>query len=124
MQTVISGQANTVTHDLVAKATGAAITTGTVTFHLIALTGANAGKWFRASDSTWQSAEASAGAGTYVGSSLWKCTVAAAAWIADVVYSLYARESVALDIPYTEQIVTDWTGGTPVNITVEASATG
>jgi len=105
MQMVIPGQANTVTHDLVAQSDGSAITSGTVTFHLLALAGENAGKWFRASDSTWQSSEVSAGAGVYKAAAQWQCSIAAAAWEYGVLYSLYAKESGSLELPYSEQVV-------------------
>jgi hypothetical protein len=106
MQTFNSGQANTVIADLVAKSDGSAITAGTANFYLVALSGDNAGKWFRASDSSWQAAEASAGAAAFKGSSQWQLSIVAAAWTAGVKYSLYAKESGNLNIPYSD-IVAD-----------------
>lgn len=107
MQQVVPGQANKVTLDMVAKADGDPITSGTVTFYLRARNGANAGKWFRASDSTWQSAESSAGTATHIGTrATWELSIVAAAWIGGVTYDLYGDESGHLQLDYTEQVVT------------------
>ena len=105
MQTYTAEAANTMSLDVIAKATGAAIVAGTVNFYLIALNGDEAGKWYRAADETWQAAEASAGASTYKGGALWQLEIAAAAWINGVSYSLYAKETGSLNVVYTEQIV-------------------
>jgi len=104
MQTFIAGQANTVYLDVIAKATGDAITSGTVNFYLIALTGDNAGKWFKASDSSWQAAESSAGAASYKGGAAWSLSIAAAAWDSGVNYIAYAKESGDLNIVYNEHL--------------------
>lgn len=104
MQTFIPGQENTVYMDLIAKASGDAIVSGTVNFYLIAINGNNAGKWFRASDSSWQSSEASAGEATYKGGAAWRLAIAAAAWISGVDYIVYAKESGDLNILYDEHI--------------------
>jgi len=105
MQSAKAGQSNVMTVDVLNNTSGAAITTGTVTAYLRALTGDNAGKWFRASDSTWQAAEASAGAMVYKAGSVWDVTIVSAAWITGVTYSLYGKESGDLNIPYSEQVV-------------------
>lgn len=111
MQAVIAGQSNIVCYDVTARATGNPITTGTVTFYLLAITGTNAGKWFRASDSSWQISESSAGAGIYVAAAQWQCTIAAAAWEYGVSYFIYAKESEDLNIIYTEQVIPSLTIG-------------
>jgi len=102
MQTFNSGQANTVFLDVVAKASGDAITSGTVNFYLVAEDGDNAGKWFRASDSSWQAAESSAGSAAYKGGAAWSLSIAADAWDSGVNYILYAKESGNLNIVYNE----------------------
>jgi hypothetical protein len=104
MQTFTAGQANTVFLDVVAKASGSAITSGTVNFYLIAKDGDNAGKWFRASDSSWQAAESSAGQATYKGGAAWSLSIAAAAWLSGVNYISYAKESGNLNIVYNEHL--------------------
>ena len=104
MQSYTVSIANTVAADMVAKADGTPITTGTVTFYLIAKTGANAGKWFQTSDDSWQVAEAAAGAGSHTSDGHWTCSIDAAAWLADTRYSLYAKESGDLHIPYSEEV--------------------
>lgn len=104
MQTFTAGQANTVFLDVVAKASGSAITSGTVNFYLVAKDGGNAGKWFKASDSSWQSAEASAGQASYKGGAAWSLSIVAAAWLSGVNYFLYAKESGDLNIVYNEHL--------------------
>jgi len=101
--------ANKVTLDMVAKATGSAITTGTVTAYLIADSGDNTGKWWNAGAGTWSATEVSAGIMTFKGGSSWQVSIAAGAWEADVKYTAYGTESGSLNIPYSE-IVSDKTG--------------
>ena len=84
---------------LVKKSDGSAITSGTVTFYLQALSGTNIDKWFRASDSTWQVVESSAGVATHTSDGHWKVTIAAVAWTAGVRYFVHAKESGGLHIP-------------------------
>lgn len=126
MQQVIPGQSNKVTWDAVAKASGSAIVAGTVTFYLRARDGANAGKWFRASDSTWQAAESSAGTATHIAKALWELTIVAAAWLPGVTYDLYGVESGNLHIDYTEVLVTHslpTTGGGAIAFTYTLTST-
>ena len=104
MQSYTASIANTVAADMVAKADGTPITTGTVTFYLIAKTGVNAGKWFQTSDDSWQATESAAGTGTHTSDGHWTCSIDAAAWLADTRYSLYAKESGDLHIPYSEEV--------------------
>lgn len=104
MQTFVAGQANTVFYDVVNKLSGEAIVAGTVNFYLIAKDGTNAGKWFKALDSTWSAVEASAGAATYKGGAQWQLSIVAAAWDDGVTYSLYGKESGDLNTMYTDQI--------------------
>ena len=108
MQQILPGQANKVTWDAVAKASGSAIVSGVVTFYLRARTGAQAGKWFRANDSTWQATESSAGMPTHVAKALWELSIAAAAWLPGVTYDLYGVESGNLQIHYNETVIS-WT---------------
>jgi predicted phosphoadenosine phosphosulfate sulfurtransferase len=100
MQIFNAGQNNTVKLDIVAKSSGDPIVSGTVNFYLKAVTGDNAGKYFRASDSSWQEAESSAGVATYDGGSAWSLVIVAAAWESGVDYRLYAKESGNLNIIY------------------------
>ncbi len=105
MQVVIPGQLNKVIYDVTAKADASSITSGTVNFYLVCNSGTNTGKWFRASDGTWQGSEAISGTGVYKGGAQWECSIAAAAWEYGVFYYLYAKESGNLNIVYSEQIV-------------------
>ena len=105
MQVFNAGAANTVSLDVIAKATAVPITAGTVNFYLIALNGANAGKWFKAADATWQAAESSAGSATFKGGASWRLEIAASAWKHGVTYNLYAKETGDLNVIYTEKVI-------------------
>lgn len=87
-----------------ARADGSPITAGTVNYYLVALTGDNAGKWFRDSDDSWQAAEAICGAMTHKADGHWTVSVAAAAWIDGVEYMEYAKESGDLHVPVSAMI--------------------
>jgi hypothetical protein len=102
---VTPGQANTVEAALVAKATGSAITSGVVTFQVMALSGSHAGKWWSAATSAWSAVEASAGTATYKGGATWTLSIAAGAWAEGVRYALYPKESGGLHIPYDVPIL-------------------
>jgi len=105
MQSFVAGAANTMYADMVARADGDPITAGTVAFYLIADTGTNAGKWFKTSDDSWSAVEASAGAGTHKADGHWYCSIDAAAWSQGVRYTMYAKESGDLHIPYSEEVI-------------------
>jgi len=105
MQSFSAGQANTVFLDVVTKTTGSPITSGTVNFYLIDKDGDNAGKWFRASDSTWQAAESSAGEAAFKGGAAWELEIESAAWASGVNYELYAKESGDLNVIYTDLLI-------------------
>lgn len=120
MQTFTAGQANTITADVVARADGTPIVAGTVTGYLRALSSTNAAKWFRASDSSWQAGESSAGAMSHGADGHWTVSIVAAAWTAGVRYVAYAKESGDLHISVSEEVVDLHT---PVNVTVEGTST-
>lgn len=105
MQRFTAAAANTLTADMVAIATGANITAGTVTGYLIADSGDNAGKWWDASGSTWSATEVSAGAMTFKSKSSWQVSIAAGAWDVGVKYTFYGTESGALNIQYSETVI-------------------
>jgi hypothetical protein len=77
---------------LVAKASGSAITTGTVNYYLKCLTGANAGKWWKNSDQTWAATE-TANAMTHQADGNWTITLAASPFTDAVLYLEYAKEA-------------------------------
>lgn len=105
MQTFIAGQDNTMYYDVVGKADGEPITSGTVTFYLIAKNGDYEGYWWDATNGEWSDTLASAGAGTHVDSGNWKCEIDSDAWDADVQYLVYAKESGDLNILYREEVI-------------------
>ena len=98
-------QANTRTRSLVARADGTPITAGTVNYYLIALSGANAGKWFKTSDNSWDAAEQIAGVMAHKVDGVWSVAVDAEAWpTSGVEYVEYAKESGDLHVPTSSMI--------------------
>lgn len=116
------GVANTV-EAAVVNTNGAAITSGTVTFHLVAMSGPNSGKWWDSGGATWAAAEASAGSATFKGGATWTLSIAAAAWTNGVRYAMYAKESGGLNILYDVPILcaplTGGAGSEDVTITCQ-----
>ena len=105
MQTALTGQANILDLPIVAKASGNAVTSGTVNFYLRDKDGANAGKWYRGSDSTWQATESVAGEATHSADGHWYFSFPSAVWARNVRYRLYAKESGNLHIPVGEDVL-------------------
>ena len=116
MQSFVAASANTLHIDMVAKADGEPITAGTVNVYVVALTGSNAGKWFKTSDDSWAATESSSGAATHKADGHWTCSVDAACWTAGVRYFMYAKESGDLHIPYSEEVI-------DINDTLQSIAT-
>ena len=105
MQIALISQANILELPLVAKASGNAITAGTVNFYLVDKDGDNAGKWYRGSDTSWQAAEAIAGAATHRVNGHWWLSFPSAVWARDIRYRLYAKEDGGLHITVGEDIL-------------------
>jgi hypothetical protein len=120
MQSFTAGQANIVSVDMIAKADGEPITSGTVNLYLQAKSGANAGKWFKASDSSWSDSEQVAGTATHQSRGRWSGTIIAAAWITGVHYDLSGQESGHLNIDYSDEVVEI---STPMEVSFEATVT-
>lgn len=76
----------------VAKASGDAITSGTVNYYIKCLTGDNAGKWWKNADQTWAVAE-TANAMSHQADGNWTIELAASPFTAGVLYLEYAKES-------------------------------
>lgn len=104
MQEVYSGQANLLSLPVAAKASAGPITSGTVNFYLVPDSGTNAGKWFRGSDTSWQAAEAIAGAATHKADGHWQLSVPSGAWTAGISYLLYPKEDGDLHIPIDDVV--------------------
>ncbi len=102
---VLPGQANIVYLAAVNRVNGDPITSGTVTFYLVAITGANAGKWWKAADSTWSATEVSAGSGTHKADGHWYTSIVAGAWTRDVRYRAYLKESDSKHVPNGDEVL-------------------
>ncbi len=105
MQEVLAGQSNILGMPLVAKASGNPIVSGTVNFYLVANDGANAGKWYRGADTSWQAAEAIAGVATHRADGHWYRSLPSGVWTRNVAYTAYARESGNLHIPVEDHVL-------------------
>ncbi len=116
MQSFTPGVANRIRYDLTDRSTGDPITSGTVNAYLQAMSGDNAGKWFRGSDATWQSSVSIAASATHDDDGHWWASIAAAAWVSGVRYSTYAKETGNLHISVSEEVAEVGTA-----ITVEAT---
>jgi hypothetical protein len=77
---------------MVAKASGDAITSGTVNYYLKAKSGDNAGKWWKDSDQTWAAVE-TANPMTHDADGNWTIELSASPFTDGVLYVEYAKES-------------------------------
>ena len=127
MQTPRPGQVNALYGSVITRADGDPITSGTVNAYLVAIDGANAGKWFRGSDQSWQAAEAIAAVASHKGDAEWLAAVHADAWTANLRYRLYFKEDGDLHIPGGEEVVctraASGTGAISDTMTVTVSGT-
>lgn len=114
MQDAFLEQANILELPIVAKASGDGITSGTVNFYLVDKDGTNAGKWYRGTDTSWQAAEAIAGAATHRVDGHWYLSFPSAVWERSVRYRLYAKEDGALHITVGEDIIGKESVGGPL----------
>lgn len=110
MQAFYPSQDNVVLARVIAKSDGVTpITTGTVNWYLVALTGTNAGKWWDSANEEWSATEATAAsteaADGFIGGAVWQATIDEAAWLANTKYSLYIKESGDLHVPWDDQCV-------------------
>ena len=104
MLLVEPAQANIIVLDAVAKASGNPIVAGTVNFYLRAKDGANAGKWYRLADTSWQAAESISGAATHAADGHWYLSLASGVWTDGVSYSVYPKETGDLHIPVSVDV--------------------
>ena len=107
---------------LVKREDGAPITANTVNYYLKALTGANAGKWYRNSDSSWQDGE-TANAMAHQADGLWTLNLTASPFAADVMYLEYAKESADLHVPANGRLLRGQGVVDAVNVTQLAGGT-
>lgn len=103
-----AGATNARAFTLVAKASGSPITSGTVNWYLKCVTGANAGKWWRDSDQTWQLAE-TANAMTHQVDGHWTRALAATPWLDGDLDLEYAKESGDLHVPVSRMLKVEYT---------------
>lgn len=100
----IPAQSNVRSFSVVARADFSPITAGTVNLYVVALTGANAGKWFKTSDNSWDLAENVAAGMAHISDGAWTASVDAECWIDGVDYLEYAKESGDLHVPVSRLV--------------------
>jgi len=133
-QTIEAGETGLRGFTLLARANGDPIVSGTVNWYLKALSGANAGKWWRCSDGTWQ-ATAQANAMTHQDDGHWTrdpLGAAASPFDVGVLFLEYIKESGDLHVPLmrmlkanhtpkansAKQVTTDQLGGGARTVTI------
>lgn len=119
-QTIETGDLYPRGFKVVARADGSPITAGTVNWYLKALTGGNAGKWWRDSDQTWQASE-TANAMTHQADGSWSRALAASPWDDGVAYVEYAKESGNLHVPIDRWLKAAYTPSANANHQVNTS---
>lgn len=112
---VYSGQANVLTLTLANRTTVVPITAGTVNFYLKALTGDDAGKWYKGSDGTWDAGEEIAGSATHTSDGHWELSLPSAVWTSNVAYENYAKETGDLHIPVAQDVLAAAFGGSIIS---------
>ena len=108
---------------MVAKASGSAITSGTVNHYLLAMSGDNAGKWWKNADQTWAATE-TATAMTHAADGSWTVELAESPFEAGVIYLEYAKESGDLHIAGEGRLLRGYAALTPNTIADEVYDTG
>jgi hypothetical protein len=89
---------------VVARASGAPITSGTVNYYLKAKSGANAGKWWANATETWEVAE-TANAMTHEADGHWEIDLASTPFADGVRYLEYVKESGDLHVPQARHLI-------------------
>jgi hypothetical protein len=93
------GAANTVYVTQALKSSAGPVTAGTVNSYVVAVGGANDGKWWKDSDSTWAAVE-TATAMTHKSDGQWYVSIKSGCWTDGQRYRIYAKESGDLHIPF------------------------
>lgn len=110
----------------IARLDGSPITAGTVNYYLKCKSGADAGKWWRDSDQTWQASE-TANAMTHDADGHWGILLTAGTdgpFVAGVRYLEYVKESGNLHVPDGRHLVCDAAPGTTAGPLVVGTGTG
>lgn len=89
---------------VVARASGAPITSGTVNYYLKAKSGANAGKWWKDADQTWDVAE-TANAMTHDADGHWEIDLTSTPFADGVRCLEYVKESGDLHVPQARHLI-------------------
>jgi hypothetical protein len=94
---------------MIDKTSGSPLTgSSTVNYYLKNITGANAGKWWRDSDQTWQVSE-TANAMTHQADGHWTRTLAASPWTNGEVSLEYAKDSGDAHVPVSRMLAISYT---------------
>ena len=99
--------ANILGATMIALADGTPITTGTVNFYMLALSGANAGKWWNVGTNLWSATEVVAAVGTHKARGHWTATPDLTVWADAVAYRVYTEESGGLSVAFGYDVFCD-----------------
>jgi len=107
---------------IVDKSSGSGVTTGTVNWYLKNISGANAGKWWRNSDGTWQVSE-TANAMTHQADGHWTITLTATPWNDGDVSLEYAKSAADVHVPTSRMLTVSYTSDSDSSGKVSLSST-
>jgi hypothetical protein len=93
---------------IIDKSTGSGVTTGNISWYLKNISGANAGKWWRNSDGTWQNTE-TANAMTHQADGHWTITLSASPWADGDVSLEYAKSDTDVHVPVSRMLTVAYT---------------
>lgn len=93
---------------IIDKSSGSGVTSGTVNWYLKNISGANAGKWWRNSDATWQSTE-TANPMTHQADGHWTITLTASPWTDGDVSLEYAKTTSDVHVPVSRMLTVAFT---------------
>lgn len=93
---------------IIDKTSGSGVTSGTVNWYLKNISGANAGKWWRNSDGTWQVSE-TANAMTHQADGHWTITLSATPWVDGDVSLEYAKTTADVHVPVSRMLTVAYT---------------
>lgn len=107
---------------MIDKTSGNPLTSGTVNWYVKNISGANAGKWWRNSDGTWQNTE-TANAMTHQADGHWTIELTASPWADGDVSLEYAKSSTDIHVPTSRMLSVSYTSSSDSSGNVTLSST-
>lgn len=108
---------------IIDKTSGSGLTSGTVNWYLKNISGANAGKWWRNSDGTWQASE-TANVMTHQADGHWTITLSASPWTNGEVCLEYAKSATDTHVPVSRMLTVSYLTSVSSSGGVQMDTTG